>query len=159
VQRIRQAPPIARSVSHGSFTLERTYAASRDKVFKALTDPDAKAKWFSGGAGYTVLEREMDVRPGGRERQSGRWESGVVSTFDAYYHDVVRDERLVYSYVMHLNERKISASLATFEFQTAGSGTRLIMTEHGAFLDGYDDAGSRERGSNFLLDSLGNSLE
>jgi hypothetical protein len=32
------------------------------------------------------------------------------------------------------------------------------MTEQGAFLDGYDDAGSREQGSNFLLDSLGKSL-
>jgi uncharacterized protein YndB with AHSA1/START domain len=159
VLKIRRTPPVARSVAHGSFTIERTFAASRAQVFEALTDPAAKAKWFSGGSGYTVVEREMDARPGGREHQMGRWENGVVSTFDAYYHDVVPEERLVYSYVMHLNERKISASLATFEFHEAGSGTRLIMTEHGAFLDGYDDAGSRERGSNFLLDSLGRSLE
>jgi hypothetical protein len=33
------------------------------------------------------------------------------------------------------------------------------MTEQGAFLDGYDDAGSRERGTQFLLDALGRSLE
>jgi uncharacterized protein YndB with AHSA1/START domain len=71
----------------------------------------------------------------------------------------VPEERIIYSYVMHLNERKISASLATFEFHKAGAGTRLVMTEHGAFLDGYDDAGSRERGSNFLLDALGRSFE
>jgi hypothetical protein len=32
------------------------------------------------------------------------------------------------------------------------------MTEQGAFLDGYDDSGSREHGSNFLLDALGKSL-
>jgi hypothetical protein len=31
--------------------------------------------------------------------------------------------------------------------------------EQGAFLDGYDDAGARERGSNFLLDALGHALE
>jgi uncharacterized protein YndB with AHSA1/START domain len=156
---IRRAPPAARTVAHGSFTIERTYAASRAQVFKALADPVAKAKWFSGGSGYTVIEREIDVRPGGREHQSGRWDHGVVSTFDAFYHDVVPEERIIYSYVMHLNERKISASLATFEFHRAGTGTRLVMTEHGAFLDGYDDAGSRERGSNFLLDALGRSLE
>jgi uncharacterized protein YndB with AHSA1/START domain len=159
VLKIRKAPPSARTVAHGTFTIERTYPAPRDRVFKALTDPDAKAKWFSGGSGYTVIEREMDARPGGREHQSGRWENGVISTFDAFYHDVVPDERIVYSYVMHLNERKISASLATFEFQKAGNGTRLVMTEHGVFLDGYDDAGSRERGSNFLLDAIGRSLE
>jgi len=32
------------------------------------------------------------------------------------------------------------------------------MTEQGAFLDGYDDAGSRERGTQQLLDALGASL-
>ena len=66
----------------------------------------------AGGAGYTLLSREMDVRPGGREHVSGRWESGTVSTFDAVYHDIVRDERIVYSYEMHLDDKKISVSLA-----------------------------------------------
>ena len=89
----------------------------------------------------------------------GRWETGVVSTFDAVYHDVVADERIVYAYEMHLDDRKISVSLATLELKPAGSNTHLVMTEQGAFLDGYDDAGSREHGSNLLLDALGNSLK
>jgi uncharacterized protein YndB with AHSA1/START domain len=101
----------------------------------------------------------MDVRPGGREHVKGRWETGVVSTFDAVYHDVVADERIVYAYEMHLDDRKISVSLATLELKPAGTDTRLVMTEQGAFLDGYEDAGSRERGSNFLLDALGHSLK
>jgi len=146
-------------VVHATFCIERAYPASPAQVFKALTDPAAKAKWFTGGNGYTLLAREMDVRPGGREHVMGRWETGVVSSFDAIYHDVVQDERVVYSYEMHLDDRKISVSLATFELKTADTGTRLVMTEQGAFLDGYDDAGSRERGSNFLLDALGKSLQ
>jgi len=32
------------------------------------------------------------------------------------------------------------------------------LTEQGAFLDGYDDAGSREEGTGHLLDALGASL-
>jgi uncharacterized protein YndB with AHSA1/START domain len=147
------------SVVHATFCIERTYPASPAQVFKALTDPAAKAKWFKGGNDYTLLVREMDVRPGGREHVKGRWETGVVSTFDAVYHDVVADERIVYAYEMHLDERKISVSLATLELKPAGTGTRLVMTEQGAFLDGHDDAGSREHGSNFLLDALGNSLK
>jgi uncharacterized protein YndB with AHSA1/START domain len=148
-----------RSVVHATFCIERTYPAAPAQVFKALTDPAAKAKWFTGGEGYTLLAREMDVRPGGREHLKGRWKTGVVSTFDAVYHDVVADERIVYAYEMHLDERKISVSLATLELKPAGTGTRLVMTEQGAFLDGHDDAGSREHGSNFLLDALGNSLK
>jgi uncharacterized protein YndB with AHSA1/START domain len=147
-----------RSVVHATFSIERIYEASCAQVFKALTDPAAKAKWFTGGNGYSLLAREMDVRPGGREMVKGRWDSGLESTFEATYHDVLPDERLVYAYEMYLDERKISVSLTTFELKASGAGTHLRMTEQGAFLDGYDDAGSREQGSKFLLDALGNSL-
>jgi uncharacterized protein YndB with AHSA1/START domain len=146
-----------RSVVHAMFTLERIYDASPAQVFRALSDREAKARWFEGGA-YTLLEREMDVRPGGRERMKGRWNSGIVSTFDATYYDVVANERLVYVYEMHLDDRKISVSLATMDLKPASAGTRLVVTEQGAFLDGYDDAGSREKGTGMLLDRLGASL-
>ena len=56
---------------------------------------------------------------------------------------------------MHLDERKISVSLATMELTAEGEGCRVKVTEQGLFLDGYDDAGSRERGTAFLLDRLG----
>jgi uncharacterized protein YndB with AHSA1/START domain len=101
----------------------------------------------------------MDVRPGGRERLKGRWEGGVASTFDAIYHDVIPNRRLIYSYEMHLGDKKISVSLATMELQPAGAKTTLKVTEQGAFLDGYDDAGSRQQGTGHLLDALGASLQ
>ena len=112
-----------RSVVHATFCIERNYPASPAQVFQALTEPAAKAKWFTGGSGYTLLAREMDVRPGGREHLKGRWETGVVSTFDAVYHDVVTDERLLYACEMHLDDRKISVSLATLQLKPAGTGT------------------------------------
>ncbi len=148
-----------RQAAHATFHLTRTYPASAARVWKALTDPDAKARWFSGAPGdWELLERHMDVREGGTERLKGRWKGGVVSTFDAAYHDVVANERLVYSYVMHLNDRKISVSLATMELRADGAGTTLAVTEQGVFLDGYDDNGSREHGTGLLLDALGASL-
>ena len=101
----------------------------------------------------------MDVRVGGSERLKGRWQGGMVSTFDASYHDVIENERLVYSYVMHLNEKKISVSLATIQLTAESGRTTLSITEQGAFLDGYDDAGSREHGTGHLLDRLGRSLQ
>jgi uncharacterized protein YndB with AHSA1/START domain len=156
VARIEAAEP--RSVVHAIFSLERVYDASPALVFRALSDQAAKARWFEGGDGWTLVEREMDVRPGGRERVKGRWPSGLVTTFDAVYFDVVPNRRLVYGYEMRLDARKISVSLATLELAPAGAGTRLKLTEQGAFLDGYDDAGSREHGTGLLLDRLGTSL-
>jgi uncharacterized protein YndB with AHSA1/START domain len=149
-----------RSVVHAAFHLERTYDAPVARVWKALTDEKAKQKWFAGTPGeWELLERHMDVRAGGRERLKGRWKGGVVSTFDAAYHDVVPNERLIYSYVMHLGDKKISVSLATMQLQAEGGKTTLKVSEQGAFLDGYDDAGSREHGTGHLLDALGASLK
>jgi uncharacterized protein YndB with AHSA1/START domain len=101
----------------------------------------------------------MDFRVGGRERLKGRWEGGAVSTFDAIYHDIVPNERVVYTYEMYQDDTKISVSLATLQLRPSGARrTTLAVTEQGAFLDGYDDAGSRERGTGMLLDRLGASL-
>lgn len=150
----------ARSVVHSIFNLEREYDAEPARVWQAFTDIEAKARWFSGAQGqWELLERRMEVCPGGRERLKGRWQSGLVTTFDAVYHDVIPNERLVYSYDMYLDDRKISVSLATIQISRAGSRTRLKVTEQGAFLDGYDDAGSREQGTAQLLDKLGASLQ
>jgi uncharacterized protein YndB with AHSA1/START domain len=75
------------------------------------------------------------------------------------YFDVVPDARIVYSYEMHLDERKISVSLASIELTPEAGGTRVVVVEHGAFLDGYEDGGAREHGTNWLLDKLGASLQ
>ena len=149
-----------RSVSHGVFSVERAYDAPVARVWRALSDREAKAKWFGGTVGeWSEIERSMDFRVGGAERLEGRWANGVVSAFEAVYHDIVPDQRIVYSYTMRLNEAKISVSLATMELAAEGPDrTRLKVTEQGAFLDGYDDDGSRERGTAFLLDKLGQSL-
>lgn len=147
------------SVVHSTFHIERSYDAPIARVWTALTDEEAKQKWFAGPPGqWELLERHMDVRVGGRERVKGRWAGGVVSTFDAIYHDVVPNERLVYTYEMHLDEKKISVSLATMQLEANAGKTTLKVTEQGAFLDGYDDGGSREGGTGHLLDAIGASV-
>jgi uncharacterized protein YndB with AHSA1/START domain len=150
-----------RSIAHGVFHLERTYEAPVERVFHALSDEAAKSRWFNGPPGkFTLLERRLDFRIGGTERLKGLWDNGLVTTFDAVYHDIVPMERIVYSYAMLLDEVRISVSLATLELERLDAGrTRLKVAEQGAFLDGYDDSGSREHGTNQLLDALGVSLK
>jgi len=147
------------SVQHGSFTIRREYGVPVAIVFKAWADKDAKAKWFAGPAGWKEIVREQDFRVGGRERTKGVFPDGRESDFRCEYRDIVENERIVYVYDMYVDGRKISVSLATVVFGKVGNGTRLVVTEHGAFLDGYDDAGGREQGTGFLLDQLGKSLQ
>jgi uncharacterized protein YndB with AHSA1/START domain len=143
-----------RSVTHATFVIERTYAASPARVFAAWSSRTAKAGWFAGPPEWESSEHELDFRVGGRERVSGGPKGGPVHTFEARYQDIVPNQRIISSYDMHLDDKRISVSLATVELKPAGAGTRLIYTEQGAFLDGYDDAGSREHGTRALLDNL-----
>jgi Activator of Hsp90 ATPase homolog 1-like protein len=101
---------------------------------------------------------EARFRPSEPVSASRKRPRRVVSTFEATYYDVIPNERLVYSYAMHLDEKKISLSLATLQLKVEARKTTLMVTEQGAFLDGYDDAGSREQGTGHLLDALGTSL-
>jgi uncharacterized protein YndB with AHSA1/START domain len=142
-----------RTVIHGTFVVERTYDASPGRVFAAWANPLAKAQWFGGSADY-----ELDFRVGGREVNRGGPPGGPVYTYDARYQDIVPGRRIVYTFDMLLEQTRISVSLATVEFESMGSGTKLIFTEHGAFLDGHDTPATREHGTGELLDALGAQL-
>ena len=67
-----QASGGGRSVVHGAFHLERTYDATAEQVYKALSDEAAKNRWFHGPEGWRPIERFMDFRVGGRERAKGQ---------------------------------------------------------------------------------------
>ena len=143
---------------HGSFSLERVYDASPARVFKAFADPAAKARWFSGDAGWKELRREMDFRPGGQEVLHGRFPSGRESLFVARYHEIVPDERLVYVYDMHVNGGFMSVSLATIELTPRGGKTALRITEQAVFVDGQDGNESRRQGTAYLLERIASNL-
>ncbi len=149
-----------RATTFETFTLERTFEAGLDQVFAAWSTPAAKARWFSGPKdGWKSRLREMDFTVGGLERLVGEWENGMISDFQAVYHDIVPSQRIVYSYAMDINGQRISVSLATIEFKSVDEGTRLVMTEQGVFLDGYDHPGQRAHGTSSLLDALERALK
>ncbi len=150
--------PPKRSVTHATFVIDRDYDASPARVFAAFADPKLKAMWFSGPPEWGMERAVMDFRVGGFETSEGGPQGGPKHRFVALYQDIVPNERIVYSYDMHLDAVRISVSLATIEIRPEGGGTRLRFTEQGAFLDGFDDAGGREHGTRELLNQLGASL-
>jgi uncharacterized protein YndB with AHSA1/START domain len=148
-----------RSVTHATFAIERVYNASPARVFAAWAQPEAKARWFAGEEGWQTVRFELDFRVGGREVVHGGPPGGTVHAFDGLYQDIVPNERIIYTYDMHLDDKRISVSLATVEFKPEGAGTRLVFTEQGAFLDGFDDPTLREQGTAEMLDALGAELQ
>ena len=148
-----------RSTVHDTFVIERTYPASPERVYQAFADPKAKARWFAAPAEWEQSRGKMEFKAGGKEFLSSTPPGRPPHTYDCTYLDIVPNERIVYVYEMHIGTNKISASLATIEIAPAGKGAKLKLTEQGVFLDGYDDSGSREKGTHGLLDQLGKSFD
>ena len=143
-----------RCVVHSTFSLERVYQASTGRVFAAWADPAAKARWFSPNGPH-----ELDFRVGGREVNRGHNQDGQVLTFESQYHDIVVGQRIAYTSTLSVGENVVTVSLTTVELTADGDTTRLLLTEHGAFLDGHEQPAWREQGTGQWLDALAAELE
>jgi uncharacterized protein YndB with AHSA1/START domain len=155
----KEQPLPERSVTHSTCAIERIYDRAPARVFAAWADPAAKARWFGGGDDGSESTYELDFRVGGRETNHSKPGSSFAFAFDSSYHEIVPNERIVFSYDLTLGGELVSVSLATVEFKPAGGGTQLTYTEHGAYLDGRDTPDLREHGTGDLLDALGKELE
>jgi uncharacterized protein YndB with AHSA1/START domain len=145
-----------RHVTHATFTLERAYPAPPARVFAAWADPAVKGRWFAGGTGEG---HQLDFRVGGREVASGGPEGGPVMTFESLYREIVPQERIVYTSTMSAGADVVTISLTTVEFKPADGGTKLVLTEQGAFLDGREEPAWRENGTADQLKALAIVLE
>jgi len=143
------------SVKHSTFTLERTYAASPATVFAAWSDRETKAKWFAA----EDSRYSLDFRVGGTEAvHGGDGGDAVDLVATSEYHDIVPDERIVYTTALFTDEVLSTVSLTTVQFARDGDGTRLVLTEQGTFLDDQEQPEWREQGTGNWLDALGRQV-
>lgn len=146
------------SITHADFTISRSLKASPSKVYQLFADQQAKEQWFKGPTDKNGGKHTMDFQVGGSEFNSGKFHDGVMHVFKARYYDIIPEVRIIYCYEMYLDDQRISVSLATVEFIPEGNGTKLVLHESGAFLDELDTSQQRERGTQYLLDSIENAL-
>ena len=110
----------------------RVFAAPRELVWRAWTEPEHVAKWF-GPRGFTNTIHEMDVRPGGFWRFIMHGPDGVDYENKYIFREVLRPSRLVYTQLLTPSFETV----ATFEEE--GQKTRVTM--RGIF----DSAATREK--------------
>jgi uncharacterized protein YndB with AHSA1/START domain len=149
---------MAGPVVHRTFSVERAYPAPPARVFAAFADPGTKRRWLAEGPDSEVDEFTLDFRVGGFERTRFRFVGGAPVRNDTLFLDIVPDERIVFAYALTAREVSVSAALTTVELAADGRGTRLLLTEQVAFLDGVDGTASRRSGWGALLDRLGEAL-
>ncbi len=78
--------------------LSRTFTGSREKVFRAWTDPSVLKQWWAG-PGFTATIAEVDLRVGGRYRLGMRApDKDVDYVVIGTYRKVQQPARLVYTW-------------------------------------------------------------
>jgi uncharacterized protein YndB with AHSA1/START domain len=148
----------SRSAEPATFVIERTYDATPARVFGAWSQAAAKERWFSAPEEMGPRTYTLDFRVGGHEVHRVGPAGGPVYSYNATYHDIVPNGRIVYTYTMDRDDARLSVSVATIEFTPAERGTRLVLTEQGVFLDATDKVEYREHGTGELLDKLALAL-
>jgi uncharacterized protein YndB with AHSA1/START domain len=137
--------------------LRRTYPATRERLFRAWTDPRELKKWFAVNDGYTTPLAEVDLRVGGRYRLGlqppGDEELLVVG---GEYREIIRPERIVFTWRWEPSTEHDPFTLVTVEFLARGAVTELILT-HEAFLE-EAHVKSHQTGWEGCLSQLGTML-
>ncbi len=87
---------VTTSTEEPTITFTRVFAAPRELVYQAWTDPKHVAQWF-GPRGFTVPHCELDVHVGGRWRIDMRAPDGTVYPNQGVYLEVDPPRRLMYS--------------------------------------------------------------
>ncbi len=124
--------------------------APRERVFAALTDPTALARWW-GPAGFTMADIELDPRPGGRYRFSMQPPQGEVFHLGGEFLTVEVPSRLVYTFDYEEPDPDDRETVVELSLAARGAGTGLALAQ-GDFLtearlalhrDGWTDSFAR----------------
>ncbi len=142
------------SMVHRTSVMERTYAASPARVFRAWADPEVRRVWGSPSDEVQIRNDAADFRVGGEDVQSCMVGGDVVARVVGRYHDIVPDQRIIYTEVISEPGTLQGMSLVSAEFIAAGSGTRLVLTLQTVAVDGSDLLEGVEAGWSSALDRL-----
>lgn len=133
----------------------RTYAAPRERVFRAWTEPEALTRWFAPADEYRTTVLELDVRPGGRYRVEMRLQDDayvVAGTF----REVRPPERLVFTWRWEYEGPSAPESIVAVDFLDRGAATELVLS-HERIAD-EESRAKHEHGWKGCLDRLGRAV-
>lgn len=131
--------------------LTRRLAATREAVFRALTEAEALGQWF-GPAGCTVKVVSLDLRPGGAYSFEFHGESGSFHPLTGTYLEIMPPERLVMTWIWGKGGYAGIETRVTIALTAVDGGTELALTHEN--LAGPEARDEHESGWTSTLDCL-----
>jgi uncharacterized protein YndB with AHSA1/START domain len=123
------------SVTTHKLVVSRSFAAPRDRVWRAWTEPQHVQQWLGLGQEMRVESVTMDLRVGGKFRIQLRAHDGEYFTAAGTYLTVQAPERLVYTWDWEKDgagteygELEGKETLVSVQFQPEGAKTKLVLT-------------------------------
>ena len=111
-----------------AFRLQRRFAASREKVFRAWTDPEALRQWWCP-EGWITAEVEVDMRVGGSYRIGMRRRMGGAPVYvRGAFLEVKSPEKVTYTWQWENAFEQMPQTRVTVQFIAEGSATVLLLT-------------------------------
>jgi uncharacterized protein YndB with AHSA1/START domain len=135
--------------------LSRSFAAPRERVFRAFTSPAQLVKWW-GPKGFTVPACTLDVREGGDWRTVMRSPEGKDHIVSGVYQEIEPPERLVFTWAWEEDGARGHETVVTIELFEMPGGTRLELS-HERF-ETEDSLDRHRHGWSSCFDSLEESL-
>jgi uncharacterized protein YndB with AHSA1/START domain len=111
--------------------LARRLPASPERVFAALTRPDAVARWW-GPAGFTTPDVELDLRVGGRYRFTMQPPHGEPFHVSGEFLEIDPPARLAYAFRWDEPTSDDRETVVTVDLEAVADVTELTVRQ-GAF--------------------------
>lgn len=119
------------SMEDTTLRLSRTFAAPRERVFAAFTDPTMMSQWMASGPfSMTYEPLEPGVGPNTRFTMSAAT-GDEQYVYDIIYTEITPPERVVWTSIWVSGFPDQSEMVVTIEFADTGDGTEVSLThEH-----------------------------
>ena len=137
-------------------SLVREYAVSRDKVFRAWTDPKALMQWFCPSDAYTVRDVLLEPYAGGRYRISLLAPDGIERSIVGRYQQFDPPQQLVFTWAWE-NDPECGETLVTVRLHDLSGRTKLVLTHERFLTEGARDCHQTNHAG--ILDRLQRYLE
>lgn len=141
-------------VAGKSLRIERTYAASIERVFDAWTSPEVMRRWWQAERGWATAAAEVDLNVGGDVRVVMYDPNNDVEYGGGgKYTEIDRPNRLAFTWIWDEDTRR---TLIEIDFAETGAGTTVTFVHRGLWDE--EAVRSHEGGWGRILDNLGHDL-